>query len=69
MRVPYDFTPLKVNTEGPLRVSGVSLHSLHAGAITLYIHSLYKTGKGIVRVNIDNKEYTFTINVTKKGGK
>lgn len=68
MRVPYDFTPLKVSTEGPLRVSGGALHSLHGGAITLYIHSLNKTGKGKVCVNIDNKEYTFTINVTKKGG-
>lgn len=63
MRNPYDFSVVSISTEGPLKILGPTHQTLHGGALSVYIGSEFKRGKGKVNVSINHQTYTFDIDV------
>lgn len=63
LRNPYDFSAVSIHTEGPLTLLGPTQQVLHGGALSVYVGSKQKRGKGRVNVSINNQTYTFDITV------
>ena len=63
LRNPYDFNVVSIHTEGPLTLLGPTQQVLHGGALSVYVGSKQKRGKGRVNVHINNQTYTFDITV------
>lgn len=63
MRSPYDFSPVKIRVDGPLRILGPDVQSLHGGALSIYIASRNEKGDGYIKLTINGETYTFDVTV------
>lgn len=63
MRSPYDFSPVKISVDGPIRILGPDVQSLHGGALSIYIASKNIQGSAHLMLTINDKIYKFDIKV------
>ena len=59
----YSNRVIEIETDGPIKVLGPKHQALLGGQLTLYVFSENKSGKGKIKISLDNISKEISINV------
>lgn len=59
----YDFSPVTINTSGPISLVGPNVQSLHAGSLVLYFRAKKEFGNATITIGVKDTIKTFNVMV------